>query len=542
MKYTGKKSLHSIPLLLLAAAIQQANATAIANPDTATMIQGTGSIAIDVLANDTSDLEDGTVRINYFDSATASYGSVVFDEASNQLVYTPPSEDFVGTDSFFYYAVDDSGYGGSAMVTIEVSEAVEEPEEPEEPQEPEEPEEPEEPQEPEQPAVDFSLMVDGLRNSSVAGMLTNVCAASELSEQLSRNCGQLYAAAAEADLNPIMAQIAPDEALIQSRLLAENSRNKTSRIYQSMAQMRSGSGGALVGINNHLLPSGGAAGDGFDSPWTLLTSVQLESFERNQTWREAGYESEAVGVLLGLGYRVNGNLNLGAALDWTAYEVDFANDGGTLDSDVVSLTGFLSWYSGPLTFDLQLGYATGDTEAQRIIRFPDVSVANSDYGSDQFSASTQFEYGWQSGAWSLKPFVRLDYLNTQVDAFAETGDSPWLTSAEKQTHEQLNTSVGVDTSYTLAMDWGVLIPSLRFSAVNEAHLGNDDIAFNLIDAGSLGNFELRADTADSLFYQWDVSTVFVLPNGVSTFLSGRVVSSYANTSAYQITGGINWEF
>src|SRR5690606_23791226 len=112
MKYTGKKSLHSIPLLLLAAAIQQANATAIANPDTATMIQGTGSIAIDVLANDTSDLEDGIVRIDDVVSATVIYGSVVFDQAKNQLVYTLPIDDFVGSDSFFYYAVVDSGYGG----------------------------------------------------------------------------------------------------------------------------------------------------------------------------------------------------------------------------------------------------------------------------------------------------------------------------------------------------------------------------------------------------------------------------------------------
>src|SRR5690606_26610927 len=137
---------------------------------------------------------------------------------------------------------------------------------------------------------------------------------------------------------------------------------------------------------------------------------------------------------------------------------------------------------------------------------------------------------------------RLDYLNTQVDAFAETGDSLWVTSAEEQTHEQLNTSLGIDTSYTMAMDWGVMIPSLRFSAVNQAHLSNDYVAFNLTDAGGLGNFELRADSADSLFYQWDVSTVFVLPNGVSTFISGKVVSSYANTNAYQVTGGINWEF
>ena len=123
MKQRSTNPLHSIPLLLLAAAVQQANATAIANPDTATMIQGTGSIAIDVLANDTSDnIENNTLFIDSFDSTSTGYGSVILDSETNQLVYTPPSEDFVGTDTFTYFVVDDSGYGGSTVVTVEVTE------------------------------------------------------------------------------------------------------------------------------------------------------------------------------------------------------------------------------------------------------------------------------------------------------------------------------------------------------------------------------------------------------------------------------------
>jgi uncharacterized protein YhjY with autotransporter beta-barrel domain len=384
------------------------------------------------------------------------------------------------------------------------------------------------------------VRVDGPRNKAVAAMLQDACNSEGVSDQLSSNCALL--AEVEGDLNGIMSEIAPDEALIQSRLLADNNRNKTSRVYQGMSHMRSGNGGVAVSVNNRMLPSGGAAGEGFGSPWTLLTSVQVESLERDQTWREAGYESSAVGVLLGLGYRVNDNLNIGAAFDFTTYDVDFASNGGTMDTDIYSVTGFLSWYKGPVSLDVQAGFGSGDTTAQRRITFPDVSLANSDYGSDQVNLSTQLEYAFQSGAWAVSPFLRLDYLNSEVEGFTETGDSPWLTSADEQTHEQLNTSVGLDTRYTLTKSWGVMVPGLRVSVVNQSNLSNDPVNFQLIDAGSLGNFQLRSDSADTMFYQWELSSAFVLPNGLSTFIAGQVVSSYESTSAYQITGGFNWEF
>ncbi|RYY75615.1 MAG: autotransporter outer membrane beta-barrel domain-containing protein [Gammaproteobacteria bacterium] len=374
-------------------------------------------------------------------------------------------------------------------------------------------------------------------------MLGKACNSELVSDKLTSSCDQLSAQANESgNLDNVVSRIAPDESLIQRRLMSENTRNKTSRLYQGLASLRTSSGPASVSFNNQVLTSGGGAGDGFSSPWTLLTSVQSEHFERNETSKEAGYESSNLGALVGLGYRINNDLNLGIALDWSSYEVDFASKGGNLDSDITSLTGFLSYYKGQFSVNVQAGYTSGDTQAKRVFEFPTRSVAASDYGSNQWNVSTQLDWAWHPGAWGVSPFLRVDYLNTEIDAFVETGDSIWNSSTDKQTHKLLNSSLGLDTTYTITKSWGVIIPGVKLSAINQSNLSNDPVNFQLVDASSLGNFQLRADSADSMFYEWTLGTAIVLPNGVSTFVSARSVTGLSESSARQITAGINWEF
>lgn len=515
------KHIHpSVPLLLLAAAIQDANAATV-NPDSATATRNGGPITIDVLDNDVAnpESESGLFFVSY-DQISANYGSVVLNQETNELVYTPP-EDFVGQDTFFYTADDGFGYGG-ALVTVTVVDG---------------------------PQPEFETYATGGANKAVARMLDDLCPVAGGETQLaqfSQSCSDLYSLLADEDtalLNDYLREIAPDESLTQRGLMAENSRNKTARIQNALAQLRSG-GAASLSLNGKLLPLGGAAGDGLGSPWTLLSAIQFKDFERDQTGNEAGYDSSAKGLMLGVGYRLSGSFNLGAALDWTSYDLDYLNKSGDLEADLLNLTGFLTWYSGNFGLELQMGYTQGDSEGQRRFTFPVTAYADSRYDSSQRDLSGQFDWTWQGGAWTLQPFLRLDYLRSEIDAYTETGDSLWLTAVEKQAHEQINTSAGLDTRYTLTYGWGVMIPSLKLSLVNQANLHNSPVAFQLVQANDFGfgGFELRTDSPDSLFYQWDLSTAFVMAGGWSSFLGVQLLSGYDHVSAYQVSGGVNWEF
>jgi hypothetical protein len=525
---------YALPLLVLSAAVQNANAAAIPADDTAFMSAGQGSVDIPVLENDSSNLETGgQLFVNEY--TQPAYGSAAL-AYGGMITYTP-NEGFSGTDYFTYEVLDESGYGGIAQVAVTVE------------------------QEPE-PVNTIEPYAIGQTNKSIARVMDDLCTdipsegggealasaynvAAIPVGTLFDTCGALYESAQDsAVLNAVLRQIAPEEALTQRDLLAENSRNKTSRLYRAIASMRAGHTASLS-INGTNLPFGGAAGDdGLGSPWTLLSSLQFDNFEHDQTGNEAGYESDAKGLMLGLGYRMSGDLNVGAAFDWMTYDVGYDTNSGDLDSDIYSLTGFLSWYRNALALDLQLGYTTADTKAQRRFELVDPEAfADSDYGSDQLDASAQLDWSWQRQALALRPFLRLDYLKSNIDTFSETGNSAWLVAAEKQSHEQINTSAGLDTSYTLTYSWGVMVPSVKLSLVNQANLSNSPVAFQLINEESeLGRFELRADSPDSLFYQWDLTSAFILANGLSTFFGAQILSGYDGVSAYQVNGGVNWEF
>lgn len=522
---------YALPLLILSAATQNATAAATAVDDNATLSQGQTYVDIQVLSNDSTDLEGGELVIEQVSSP--SYGSAII--YGDGIIRYTPGENYTGSDVFTYEVTDQSGYGGFASVFIS---AGEEPE-----------------PEPEPNSV-FEPVATGGTSKTIARLLDQNCTfnageggvGAAQSLLFGADCTRLQGYLQDGDtalLNAALRQIAPEEALTQRDLLAENSRNKTSRLYRAIASMRAGNSTSLS-INGTSLPFGGAAGDdGLGSPWTLLSSLQLDNLEHDQTGNEAGYESDAKGLMIGLGYRLSGDLNVGAAFDWMTYDVGYDASSGDLDSDIYSLTGFLSWYRNALALDLQLGYTTADTNAQRRFALvtPEASFADSDYGSDQLDASAQLDWSWQRQALALRPFLRLDYLKSNIDAFSETGNSAWLVAAEKQNHEQLNTSAGLDTSYTLTYAWGVMVPSIKLSLVNQANLSNSPVAFQLINEESeLGRFELRADSPDSLFYQWDLTSAFILANGLSTFFGAQILSGYDGVSAHQVNGGVNWEF
>lgn len=530
-----KQAYRTLPLLVLAAAVQDANAYFTAFDDATTMVKDSGSITINVLANDVTTNND-TVFITSSASVSEAYGSVVVSQDNKTLTYTPAAG-FVGRDTFTYGAQNFTGYGGSASVVVIVTET----------------------EVVVQPPANDDLVgyVTGARNKAVAGMLDEACPDNNLSSnklsKLNANPSEVYDGCyalkekirGEGE-NPdqIVAEIAPDEALTQRQLLAQNARNNTSNIYRSMALLRSENpGAASVSINQVTLPSGGGAGDGLGSPWTLLSSIQVEDIERDLTANEAGYDGKGRSLMLGLGYRLNNNLNLGAALDWTNYDVDYLSKGGSLDSDIYNLTSFLSWYQGPLSVDIQAGYASGQSDAQRRFTFPSVTTANSSYDSSQLNLSSRVEWAWQSGALALRPFVRVDYVDSDIDGYAETGNGVWLMQAGKQKQEQTNASVGLDTSYTLSFSWGVMTPNLKMSLVSQDNISSDPVAFQLINAGSdAGQFQLETDELDSRFYQWELNSVMVLKNGLSSFIALQTISDYDNVSSYRISAGLNKEF
>ena len=514
------KNYHGIPLLVLAAAVSEATYGATtAVDDSATVAQGR-SVVINVLANDSA--TNGALSVDP-EFGSPFYGSLVLNN-DNTFTYTP-DPGYVGPDSFDYFAVDDDGpsYGASATVFIEVLEASTDGEE-----------------------GPIESTVVGESNKATAAMLDSYC--SEPSEELRTACTELdglLQSDPEA-LNDLVSQITPEEILMQRRMMSETVRSQAGRLYSSQQLLRNGAGVGRIGANTLLLNSyvGSAAG-AEEQRWAVFGSVKFGETEQDQTSREAAYDADMTGMMVGLNYRLRTDLDVGGAFDVVQYDVEYDQDAGELNSEVYTLSGYASWVRDLIGVDLMAGYSSGDIATKRTIFNTStltLDTVSGDTDSELYYISAQVQYTFNSGALTSRPYGRIDYISAAVDGYNETGVNPWLMSISKQELDQFNLSVGVDTTYALSFDWGVMVPGLVVSVISEETKDYSPVAFRLVnDTSSASAFELTPDSQDSLFYQFDLNSVFVLKNGFSTFLSAQFIAGYDDLSSYQIQCGLNYE-
>lgn len=517
-----KNKLHGVPMLVLAAAISDATYGAVqAVDDNVTVRGGAQNVVIDVLANDIA--TSNGLQIGSEFSSTSDQGGAV-SLVNNTFIYTPPSG-FAGVDTFAYSSFDDEGssYGGTATVTIVVLESSTG-----------------------TGGGPIESTVTGESNKETAAMLDEFC--TNPSDDLRTACAELDALV-QSDpeaLNELVSQITPDEILMQRRMISETLRSQTGRLYSSQQLLRSGGGVGTIGSNTLLMNSylGGTAGSEAQK-WALFGSVKFGETDHDQTSRESAYEADMTGVMVGLNYRLRPDLDVGAAIDLVQYDVEYATDAGELDSSVYTLSGYGSWVRDQIGVDVMAGYSSGDIATQRTILNTNtlaLDTVEGDTDSTLYYLSTQVQYTYNNGALTARPYGRIDYLSSEVDGYAETGANPWLMQVGKQELNQVNLSVGVDTTYAFSFDWGVMVPGIVVSVISEESKDYAPVAFSLVnDSSNSSSFELKPDSEDSLFYQFDVNSVFVLKNGLSTFLSAQFIAGYDNLSSYQVQCGLNYE-
>lgn len=511
------KRAHGIPLLALAAAVQNVNAAIFLKPDAA-YVAVNGSVEIaeeDLTSNDTTDNEQsGGVFIQSVSQESTRGGTVSY-VGYGGIVYTPPA-DFQGIDTFTYEASDGIDYG-TAVVTVYVG-------------------------------VSSNELTNRRKTDDMLrGLCRIIDEASEPGSVGSMEFEQSLLALCDLgieDYNRVVGQITPEEILVMRRMMSNTSQATAQRVFQHQTSLRGGGPGGLAYDGQNLMLRnyrGGTAGDEA-SRWGVFGSMHMGEAAHDQTEYESEYERDSQGVTVGMDYRFSPGLFAGVAVDWSAFEVAYAGDAGKVESDVYSMTGFMTWFHQAYSVDLQLGYATGEYDTRRNITFPTTAVAQGDTSTDQYNLSVQGDWTWSRDALTLRPYVRVDYMTTEIDAYTESG-SIWAMRIGSQDIDQITSSVGVDSTYAISTVWGVFVPSLKISLVSESSSDYSPVTFQLKGVKtSEGVFALQPDTEDSLFYQYDLNAVFVLKNGWSAFMSGQFISGYDDYSSYVISGGVRSEF
>ncbi|MES2824609.1 MAG: autotransporter domain-containing protein [Pseudomonadota bacterium] len=488
------------------------------------------SITLNLITNDFDSDGDAIAVIDVTDSSNAS-----ITLNSDGSVFYSPNEGFQGADTFTY-TIQETGTEtreiATGTVTINVV------------------------------SSDFVGASTGDNNVSLAAAMDVVC--TELREtsdselgagrrNLLERCNALDAMAVNdpALVNKALTQIAPEETIALMRVTAESSRTQTAAVSQRVGQLRAGNNNfTFNGMASRNQPSGGAAGDA-EPIWSAVgffASVQHEAAERDVSGLEAGYKSRGNSFTFGADYRMSKQWVLGGAVGLSQNDLDYSSQGGSLDGEVTSFIVFSSYAMASSSWETQLGYAATSFDSIRHVKYLEGDTEVSDTlrgstGGSQLLLNSQWQWDWNKAALNISPFVRFDYVQNNVDGYGENGSSGLPMVIAEQSTDQLTLGAGVQSTYVLNRNWGVLIPLAKLTLLSEVTSGFDPVASHFAyDPDPENTFALKNDGEDKAYAQFALGSSFIFKAGVSGFIQYQQMVGYDNLSAYQIQGGIRYEF
>ncbi|OUS27319.1 hypothetical protein A9Q99_15005 [Gammaproteobacteria bacterium 45_16_T64] len=500
---------HGIPLIALAAAMSSvAEAAVTANDDTASTSENT-PVTIDVLANDTSDIEGRGLFLTNAVVTQPEHGRVDLDEELDIHIYTP-DEGYTGTDTFTYEAGDDSGYGDTGLVTITIGAS--------------------------------SRGIEGENEAVVAEAVTDICAESIGNAELAEGiCGDFSGEA----LEDVIDQITPDETLALRRLSSLALRGNATQVFKHQRNLRSAGNQSGLKVDGNALTYknsyGGSAGDDLPSRVSVFASIYTEQGDKDKTTKETGYEYGSNGLALGADYQFSRQLVLGAALGFIQHDLDYDDDGGDLTSDIATLTGYMSYFFGDFSADVQLSYGTSDYDITRNLSSFSTEL-DGDTNGVHYGLNTRIDWTWSKDSWTVNPYLRFDYVNTQIDDYQESGGTGLALSVGDQEQTMITSNLGVNVQYAKSYDWGVLIPKLTVLAVNESSTDYDPVSFSFINDNANTEFELIPDSEDSLYYEYELGLVAAFNGGWSGFVNYQQALGLDDMEVYQVSIGARSEF
>ncbi|OZG74727.1 hypothetical protein BTA51_07070 [Hahella sp. CCB-MM4] len=483
-------------------------------------------ITIDVLRNDFDPDGDSI----FIDSTTSPAHGIITVNGDGSIKYSP-DENYLGADSFTYtlIASDEQVSETAATVSINVADTI------------------------------VTPFTAGRNDRSVASALDDMCIRltstpeDELSsgsrKTLERCEALLELSATDPDrIDGIVNKIGPEETVALMRSNSGATANQSSAVGQRTAQLIRGINRfSINGIAMNESLTGGAAGDDSPSRLGFFATILHEGAKKDTTDLESGFDYDANGLVVGADYRVTSKLVAGGAVGWTQNDLEYSDDGGEVDTDILNLIGYLTYQSGNLSLTGQLGYGTSNYDSKRHIQYEEPTstldvTAQGETSGDQIYLSTSAEYLWSHEALTLYPYARAAYLHSQIDGYTENEAEGWEVELGEQELDQLTLSLGIQGQYALSYEWGVLTPTADIALMSEAFADQGNVVGRFaFDTDPNNVFEVEADEEDQFFYQAGIGAVSVFTNGLSTFIEARMTGGYSDVSAYQLLAGLRYE-
>lgn len=289
--------------------------------------------------------------------------------------------------------------------------------------------------------------------------------------------------------------------------------------------------------------------------WGLLLTVHGSETEREETVNESGYESSLQGILVGGDYRFNDRFISGFALGYTSDSADFSNNTGKLDTVNNSLVGYFTYLpSNNAYLDAYVGYSMLAFDSERVIDFQGTpgspsnlptSTATGDYDGEQIMAGVSGGYDWHFGKLTLGAFAAFDISDTDIDSYAESGNTGLEFTYDKQKIESALTTLGINAGYDFNRRWGVLTPTFSVSAVHQSKDDVRDFAlqpsfvpFGVTTPQDQTTVFNQTDEPDRDYLMASVGLIAALNSGTQFFVTYEQMSAHDFLDTWSLSAGV----
>jgi uncharacterized protein YhjY with autotransporter beta-barrel domain len=291
--------------------------------------------------------------------------------------------------------------------------------------------------------------------------------------------------------------------------------------------------------NANCLQPGGAAADTMPFEGLNLfvsTDYQHKFYDGSA---EANFDSNRGGFTVGLDSPMSWGL-IGGALNYNYTKGDFDHDGGDFQQNSFGGLVYASYYPSDSSFiDGVIGLGGKAYDLDRTVVAAGAIRGNAEGSTLGFELQSSLSggYDFNFDNFTIGPRIGIHYLRTELSDFAETG-SPLALHYDDQVEDSLTTTVGFQGSMAISTSFGVVVPQLNAEYVHEFLNDRRTIHATATD-GSAVSFV--TDPPDRDYFNVGGGVVFVLPDGVSPFLSYSAEVANRFEEVHTVTAGVRFE-
>ncbi len=382
---------------------------------------------------------------------------------------------------------------------------------------------------------------------------------------LDMRCGNLRSSAtADAQVANALEQMTPDEVVGTFTGLVRLAPLQHGNLARRLNGLRSGSSRVDIGNLNIVTENAQVSGEALQDVleklsqqefgrWGFFSEGRVNFGERGDTRRSPGYDFNTTALTVGTDYKLRDNLFLGAAVGYNESDADYDVGGGAaMQSYSLSLLG--TYFRGDSFYvDSLVTYASTDIETDRRIVYEDFAgavdrKARGDTDGDQWAFGLGSGFDFTRGRWVWGPHAGVNYSDTRIDGFHETGAGGLNLAMPDTAYRSLTANAGLHASVTLTPSWGVVVPYAQVDFVREYKNGSESERIRFVQdtfstdpTNPTAPLTVENGGIDANHLSWAIGVHLQLINGIAGFIDYRGTSGLQEFDVHEIAAGLRFE-